>query len=61
MKGLLLAFAAQPAAGIAERLQRLAEVASFDPAQARACLGELGSEIGLLTPHLQAVGGQTIP
>jgi two-component system, sensor histidine kinase and response regulator len=55
MKGLLLAFAAEPAAGIAAELQRLAEDEAFEAARARACLGELGDEIALLTPHLRAV------
>jgi len=58
MKGLLLAFAAQPAASLAEQLQRLAEAAAFEPHQARACLGELVDEIGLLAPHLRAVGAK---
>ncbi|HJV59599.1 MAG TPA: PAS domain S-box protein [Albitalea sp.] len=56
MKGLLLAFAAQPAASLAEQLQRIAEGGEFVPSQARACLGDLGNEIGLLAPHLRAVG-----
>jgi signal transduction histidine kinase/DNA-binding response OmpR family regulator len=56
MKGLLLAFAAQPAAGMAERLQRLAEAKDFEALHARACLAQLGDEIALLAPHLHAVG-----
>jgi PAS domain S-box-containing protein len=56
MKGLLLAFAAQPAASLAEQLQQLAEAEDFEPSQARACLVDLGAEIGLLVPHLKAVG-----
>jgi signal transduction histidine kinase/HPt (histidine-containing phosphotransfer) domain-containing protein len=55
MKGLLLAFAAQPAASLAEQLQKIAEGSSFEPARARACLGDLDSEIALLAPHLRAV------
>jgi len=60
MKGLLLAFAAQPAAGIAERLQRLAESAHFEAGEAQACLSELEAEIGLLAPHLQAVSADRV-
>ncbi len=56
MKGLLLAFAAQPAASLAEQLQHIAEAEHFEPSQARACLGDLGAQIGLLVPHLRAVG-----
>ncbi|HEX6704761.1 MAG TPA: PAS domain S-box protein [Albitalea sp.] len=55
MKGLLLAFCARPAAGIAERLQRLAGAEVFDAARALACIGELDAEIALLAPHLRAV------
>jgi two-component system sensor histidine kinase/response regulator len=60
MKGLLLAFAAQPAASLAEQLQQIAEGPRFEPQRARACLGELGDEIGLLAPHLRAVGAQAV-
>ena len=56
MKGLLLAFAAQPAAGIALQLQQLAEGSRFEPERAHACLGDLRHEIALLAPHLKAVG-----
>jgi PAS domain S-box-containing protein len=56
MKGLLLAFAAQPAASMAERLQRLAESGRFPHGEAERCLAELGAELQLLAPHLQAVG-----
>ncbi len=55
MKGLLLAFAAQPAVRQAEQLQQLAETRPFDAAQARICLRDLRDEIGLLAPHLRAV------
>ena len=54
MKGLLLAFAAHPAASLAEQLQSIAQGPSFEPARARACLGDLDSEIALLAPHLRA-------
>ena len=54
LKGLLLAFAAQPAAALAHRLQALAEEPAFDTGLARACLGELEQEMDLLTPHLRA-------
>jgi two-component system sensor histidine kinase/response regulator len=57
MKGLLLAFAAQPAAGLAEELQRLAQGGEFSERQAQECLDALREEIGLLVPHLRAVGG----
>jgi PAS domain S-box-containing protein len=55
MKGLLLAFAAQPAASLAQRLQALAEEAAFDADLARVCLTELQQELDLLAPHLQEV------
>jgi CheY-like chemotaxis protein len=55
MKGLLLAFGAQPAARLAEQLQHLAQTGPFDAAQAHACLTDLRDEIGLLVPHLRAV------
>jgi PAS domain S-box-containing protein len=55
MKGLLLAFGAQPAAGIAEQLQRLADGPAFQPAQAAECLDALADEIALLAPHLHAL------
>ncbi len=54
MKGLLLAFAAQPAAALAHHLQALAEAPVFDPGQVTACLTELEQEMHLLTPHLEA-------
>jgi PAS domain S-box-containing protein len=55
MKGLLLAFAAQPAASLAHRLQVLAQEAVLDADLARLCLAELEQEIDLLAPHLQDV------
>ncbi len=61
MKGLLLAFGAQPAASLAGQLQRIAEGPGFEATQARSCLARLGNEIGLLVPHLETVGiGQTL-
>ena len=54
MKGLLLAFAATPAAAMAQRLQNLAQSPAFDAAAAAALLAELDAEIALLAPHLQA-------
>ena len=57
MKGLLLAFAAQPAASLALQLQRIAEGQEFVAPRARECLDELRGELSLLVPHLQAVGG----
>lgn len=54
MKGLLLAFAATPAAAMAQRLQDLAQGPAFDAAAASARLAELDAEIALLAPHLQA-------
>jgi CheY-like chemotaxis protein len=59
MKGLLLAFAAQPAASLAEQLQRRAEAERFDAHQADDCLSDLLAEIDLLVPHLQARGVAT--
>jgi two-component system sensor histidine kinase/response regulator len=56
MKGLLLAFAAQPAANLAERLQRIAEGPEFAARRAEDCLSDLREEIALLVPHLKAVG-----
>jgi PAS domain S-box-containing protein len=56
MKGLLLAFAAEPAASHAVRLQRIAEEAAFDAARAGACLAELEAEMALLAPHLREAG-----
>jgi len=56
MNGLLLAFAAEPAASHALRLQRIAEEPVFDAVRARACLQELETEMDLLTPHLREVG-----
>ncbi|MBW8828461.1 MAG: response regulator [Burkholderiales bacterium] len=57
MKGLLLAFAAEPAASLAAQLQRIAEAGTgFDQSRARACLAELDMEIALLAPHLREVG-----
>ena len=55
MKGLLLAFAAQPAASLAQRLQTLGQEAPFDTDLARVYLAELEQEIDLLAPHLQGV------
>jgi PAS domain S-box-containing protein len=55
MKGLLLAFGAQPAARLAEQLQHLAQTTPFDAGQAHVCLTDLRDEIGLLVPHLRAV------
>jgi HPt (histidine-containing phosphotransfer) domain-containing protein len=55
MKGLLLAFGAQPAARLAEQLQHLAQTRPFDAGQAHVCLTDLRDEIGLLVPHLRAV------
>ena len=59
MKGLLLAFGAQPAARLAEQLQHLAQSEPFDSIQARACLADLHDEIGLLAPHLRMVAAGT--
>ncbi len=56
MKGLLLAFAAEPAASHALRLQRIAEEQSFDEERARTCLQELEAEMALLAPHLREAG-----
>ena len=55
MKGLLLAFGAQPAARLAEQLQQLAQTPPFDAEQAHACWVDLGAEMGLLAPHLRAI------
>jgi len=55
-KGLLLAFAAHPAAAIAERLQRLAERGRFERGEAEKHLAELDAEIALLAPHLHEYG-----
>ncbi|HJV95286.1 MAG TPA: response regulator, partial [Albitalea sp.] len=55
MKGLLLAFAAQPAVRLAEQLQQLAETQPLDRTQARECLRDLHDEIGLLAPHLRSI------
>jgi HPt (histidine-containing phosphotransfer) domain-containing protein len=55
MKGLLLAFAAQPAVRLAAQLQQLAETPPFDRAEAGDCLSELNDEIELLAPHLRSV------
>jgi CheY-like chemotaxis protein len=55
MKGLLLAFGAQPAARLAEQLQQLAQTTPFDADRAHACWVDLGAEIGLLAPHLRAI------
>jgi hypothetical protein len=60
MKGLLLAFAAQPAAGLAERLQKIAEGSGFEASRANACLDMLSDEIGLLAPHLHAIGERQV-
>ncbi|RQP25261.1 hybrid sensor histidine kinase/response regulator [Piscinibacter terrae] len=58
MKGLLLAFAAEPAASIALRLQRIAEARPFDAQRAAQCLAELEAEMALLAPHLREAGEQ---
>jgi CheY-like chemotaxis protein len=55
MKGLLLAFAAEPAAGLAAQLQHIAENMFFDPERAQKCLAELEREMALLSPHLREV------
>jgi HPt (histidine-containing phosphotransfer) domain-containing protein len=55
MKGLLLAFGAQPAVRLAQRLQQHAESRPFDSAQAQDCLADLRDEMKLLEPHLRAV------
>jgi len=60
MKGLLLAFGAQPAARLAEQLQQIAQAQSFDSSQAQACLSDLRDEISLLAPHLRAVAAGTV-
>jgi hypothetical protein len=56
MKGLLLAFAAEPAASIALRLQRIAEDEPFDVQRASQCFAELEAEMALLAPHLRETG-----
>ena len=59
LKGLLFAFAAQPAAQLAQRLQQVAQAAQaapLDTARARECLVELDAELALLVPHLAALG-----
>jgi HPt (histidine-containing phosphotransfer) domain-containing protein len=55
MKGLLLAFGAQPAVRLAQQLQQHAQTQPFDSAQAQDCLADLHDEMGLLEPHLRAV------
>jgi DNA-binding NarL/FixJ family response regulator len=60
LRGLLLAFGAQPAVRLSQRLQELAEAAHFDIAQARECLAELREELALLEPHLRAVGSENL-
>jgi CheY-like chemotaxis protein len=56
MKGLLLAFGAQPAVRLAQQLQQHAEAQPFDSDQAQDCLADLRDEMRLLEPHLRAVG-----
>ncbi|HMC17394.1 MAG TPA: response regulator [Albitalea sp.] len=55
MKGLLLAFGAQPAVRLVQQLQQHAERKPFDGLQAQDCLADLRDEMGLLEPHLRAV------
>jgi len=64
MKGLLFAFAAQPAAQLAQRLQQVAQAAQaapLDTSRARECLAELDAELALLVPHLAALGNKAAP
>jgi CheY-like chemotaxis protein len=57
MKGLLMAFGAQPAVRLAQQLQQVAETTPFEIVPAQETLADLRDELALLEPHLRAVGG----